>query len=76
MCEMFAYCTLFKIRKPPRAAQFLDAGRSLHTPELDHSPTLQGEDLILEPNGIYANIPLLASYSGALTKTNHVITVG
>ena len=44
--------------------------------KLDHSSTLQGEHFILELNGLYANIPLLASYSGARTKTYYVITVG
>ena len=35
-CETFAGRTLFKNRNPSRAAQFLDVGRSLHTPGLNH----------------------------------------
>ena len=44
--------------------------------KLDYSPTLWGERLSLEPNRISANIPQLARYSGAWTKTCYVITVG
>ena len=33
-CETFTGRILFKNRNPSRAAQFLDAGRSLYTPDL------------------------------------------
>ena len=33
-CETLAGRTLFEIRNPSRIAQFLDAGRSLHTPAI------------------------------------------